>query len=278
MTYGTYVDMPLGPHRGGVDTRSGPTLWIVIHTSEPGTAAESDTMAESLARFIATPGTYDSNGNPVNVASYHLVTDTDKLLRFMDDSKRANGASGANDRGLHICFPGQAAQTREQWLDPITNQYMDRAAEAVADWHVKYGIPLVKIGPADLVAGRSGVCGHVDVHEAFHLTTHTDPGPGFPYDVLLARANALLNSQENDVTPEQMNQLLAAIAAVNADTDALSRKVANLAREFGEYRAASAERETQMLTRIDRIPTNNQMARAERAAAAAYDEILTPSS
>jgi hypothetical protein len=43
-------------------------------------------------------------------------------------------------------------------------------------------VPLVRLSPVDLLAGRRGWCAHVDVSEAWHESSHTDVGPGFPYD------------------------------------------------------------------------------------------------
>ena len=52
----------------------------------------------------------------------------------------------------------------------------------------RYGVPIVKIGADDIVAGRSGVCGHLDCSAAGLGGDHSDPGPAFPWDVVLAYA------------------------------------------------------------------------------------------
>ena len=38
---------------------------------------------------------------------------------------------------------------------------------------------------ADLVAGRRGITGHVEVSRAFKRSDHWDPGPGFPIESFL---------------------------------------------------------------------------------------------
>ncbi|WP_446924560.1 hypothetical protein, partial [Klebsiella pneumoniae] len=42
---------------------------------------------------------------------------------------------------------------------------------------------------ADLKAGKRGVCGHVDVTDAWHQSDHDDPGPWFPWDKFMAVVN-----------------------------------------------------------------------------------------
>jgi N-acetyl-anhydromuramyl-L-alanine amidase AmpD len=61
-----------------------------------------------------------------------------------------------------------------------------RAATLTAEKCIAYGIPVTKIFPADLLAGKRGICGHVDVTNAWHQSDHTDPGPDFPWASFLA--------------------------------------------------------------------------------------------
>ncbi len=46
------------------------------------------------------------------------------------------------------------------------------------------------LAPGDLVAGRRGITGHVDVSRAFELSDHWDPGPGFPVESFLDTVRA----------------------------------------------------------------------------------------
>jgi hypothetical protein len=51
----------------------------------------------------------------------------------------------------------------------------------------QYNIPFHKLSVAEVQAGRArGYCGHRDISQAFKLSTHTDPYPNFPWDVLEA--------------------------------------------------------------------------------------------
>jgi hypothetical protein len=204
MTFANYKPrQPVGPGRGGT-LDNGEHLWAVVHTSE---GSEGLNSAEGLVKFIGTPATPAPN---LNLASYHEVFDTDGIFPVVPHDKRANHAGGGNVNGLGGCIPGTARQTRAQWFDDITAQYLERCAEWLADLHIAYGIPLVKLLPDDLVAGRRGVCGHVDVSNAFHKSDHTDPGTSFPWDWLITRANHIVAPppEEDEVTAEEVQAML----------------------------------------------------------------------
>lgn len=40
-------------------------------------------------------------------------------------------------------------------------------------------------------AGQRGICTHADISAAFRESDHTDPGSGFPLDLVIARAREL---------------------------------------------------------------------------------------
>lgn len=129
-------------------------------------------------------------------ASYTLVVGRDGRIGRSNDDNYVPWAAGspANERGLHLCFKGRASQTRAEWL--AQGRQLDAGARVLRDWRDRYGIPLVKLTGAQMRAGQKGVGGHVDTVDAWHSTDHTDPGPGFPWDVLLAKA-------AGNTTPEE---------------------------------------------------------------------------
>lgn len=49
----------------------------------------------------------------------------------------------------------------------------------------------------ELKAGHKGLAGHVDVTNAFHQTTHTDPGDHFPWNRYLDMVQGELDEDEN---------------------------------------------------------------------------------
>ncbi len=129
-------------------------------------------------------------------ASYTLLVGRDGRIGRSNDDNYVPWAAGspANERGLHLCFKGRASQSRAEWL--AQGRQLDAGARVLRDWRDRYGIPLVKLSGAQMRAGQKGVGGHVDTVDAWHSTDHTDPGPGFPWDVLLAKA-------AGNTTPEE---------------------------------------------------------------------------
>jgi len=151
--------------------RQTPSL-IVIHSTEGATAS-------SAANWFMNP---DAKG------SAHVVVGEDGCFRTLPDAVNAAGAGEVNPRALHLEFAGFAGRDRSWWL--TQSRTLEQGARQIAEWSRLYGIPLQRIGVADLRAGRAGVATHADVVAAFS-GTHWDPGPGFPLDVLLARARAI---------------------------------------------------------------------------------------
>lgn len=149
-----------------------------MHTSEGG---EGTSAAENLASFTASPRTSS------NLASYHAIADTDKVILTVPDNRQAYSAGGGNRTFLHICIPGRVSQTREQWLDSVSRAAIRQVAEYIVAKGQQYNVPFHKLSVAEVQGGRArGYCGHRDISQAFGLSTHTDPYPNFPWDVLAA--------------------------------------------------------------------------------------------
>lgn len=83
-----------------------------------------------------------------------------------------------------IC--GFASWSREEWLKHPG--MLAGAAAWVRARCLARGIPIVKLSPAEVRAGKAGVCGHVDYTQATGDGTHWDPGPGFPWDLVISAA------------------------------------------------------------------------------------------
>lgn len=191
MAFTTYAKRcPAHPTRCGAKRDVGGIRLLVIHTSE---GAELPTSAEALARFIGTPKTVDPlTGKTINVASYHYIADTDCVMPVVPDDCVAFANAGANHDGLSICYPGKAGQSIDQWHDANSDAMHEQVARWLADQSRRYKIPLTRLSAGDVKAGRRGVCGHNEVSLAFKASTHTDPGPSFPWAAVLERARRLL--------------------------------------------------------------------------------------
>lgn len=164
--------------------RLSPIKLIVMHSME---APEKPDTAEAVARWFATSSPQ---------TSAHVCVDQNSAVRCVDDNDTAWAAPNANASGLHIEMAGYAKQTRSQWLDAPSLATLKQAAKVAAGWVKKYGIPIKHLTPAQVRAGQKGFCAHVDVTKAYPGTgSHTDPGPGFPWDRFLALVKAEVDGQ-----------------------------------------------------------------------------------
>lgn len=169
------------PDRTGATRPTALLRLIVVHTSE---GSEGTSSAENLCSFMTHPGDRPNPDGTRYGASYHYVTDTDRVLPAAPDNVVAYAAAGANHDGIHICIPGKAGQTRDQWTDDTSIGYLVQLAQVMRDVADRYDIPLDRLSVADILEGRAGYCGHVDISNAYKRSTHTDPGVQFPWDLL----------------------------------------------------------------------------------------------
>lgn len=159
----------------------GPPLWIVVHDME---ASETRTRAENTANYFATL----PDGRSV---SSHYCVDNDSVVQCVKlaDTAYTVGNRPGNYRGINWEFSGFASQTREQWLDQFGVDMFAQAAPYIRADAVKYDIPLVRRTVDELKAKLPGVTSHNDLRLAFGGTTHTDPGPNFPWDYFMELLN-----------------------------------------------------------------------------------------
>jgi len=173
-------------HKG----RPSPIRLIVIHDME---APEGPLTAENCANYFATT---------TRKASAHVCVDNNSAVRCVADGDTAWAAPGANSDGLQLEIAGYMRQTRTQWLDPYSKAALKQAAIVAVGWCVKYGIPVRRLIGNQLRAGVPGICGHVDVSTAYRQSDHTDPGPGFPWDIFLDMVRAELVMTTEDIVKE----------------------------------------------------------------------------
>lgn len=144
---------------------------ITIHTPE---WAELSDGAEKVADYFA----HMSDGR---VASAHVSVDNNTVVQSVKDSYVAFAAPGANNDGLHIELVGRANQTKEDWRDPFSLATLALGADVVAQYCLKYDLPAIKLTDSQLQQGNRGIVGHDQVSRVYKKSTHTDPGPHFPW-------------------------------------------------------------------------------------------------
>lgn len=154
--------------------------YFVIHTAE---AALPSAAAEAVGRYFA--------GNNAG-GSTQFGVDIDSTQRYLGDHIIAWGAPPLNETGLHVECAGRAAFDRDKWLKEYAPMFK-RLGWLLENRCRKYGIPLeirdaayLKTHGTTPNAGKGGITTHVAVSQAFRKSTHTDPGDGFPLDVVMA--------------------------------------------------------------------------------------------
>lgn len=173
-----------------------PKYGVVVHDSEG-----SENSAQ-LISFCAAGGDRDNGHGGKYGGGYNAVaTEAGRYVMLADGHRSPYHAPPCNSSMWSICMPGRVAQTRDEWLDTSSRAYIRGVAQFIVDrWHDdNERWPLAYASPSDLLAsGPSGPTRpvgwttHDSVSKAWHQTTHTDPGPNFPLDILAQDINQLV--------------------------------------------------------------------------------------
>lgn len=157
----------------------GPPLWVVIHDME---FPERLDAAEWTAHYFSGPAS--AAGRSV---SSHYTADADSIVQCvrLADTAWTVGNRPGNYRGINWELAGYANQTRAQWLDTFSLAMLTRIAEIISRDLTTYGIPARTLTDAEVRSRVPGITSHWQLGRVFGGTDHTDPGPNFPWDVLL---------------------------------------------------------------------------------------------
>lgn len=176
----------------------------ILHT------AEGALTVTELGNYFRTTPRYVSSHVGVDAAGRHG--------RYVPDSRAAWTNPDVNESTLTLEQCAFAKWNEQKWLSE--QKLLEATARWMAEVHVRYGVPLRWITPAQLNAAvkandvrLGGFSDHYCVTIARNrVGGHTDCGPGFrgrPKDVILARARALAYPKENSVPTE--NELKSAV-------------------------------------------------------------------
>ncbi|HEX5543672.1 MAG TPA: N-acetylmuramoyl-L-alanine amidase [Micromonospora sp.] len=187
-----YPDLRMVQPRGWGRGRDGKApRYIVIHYTA---GSERSTSAEDGAAYDQrrTDGT-----------STHYFVDRDSVVQCVSTEDRANAALYKGNRlGIQYELCG-TVQSRAEWLDEASLATLKNAAKQIARDCLRYSIPVRRLTPletrrawTEYPDGPRGIVGHVDCTQAYPEDggDHTDPGPQFPWDVLLGLIQTELDS------------------------------------------------------------------------------------
>lgn len=179
---------------------------VVVHDAE-----SPDGSAQALIDLMSRPGNFPSPSRPGGFygAAYHAVTSNDPTdpigyVELLPDGAGPYAAPPVNGTWWHICIPGYARQTREEWLDPASAAGIRGVARYIIAKSELDGFPLIRptvaqLAQLDAYTLRVGYAGHIDISLAWRQSTHTDPGPGFPWDVLAITIEQLTTEEPDDM-------------------------------------------------------------------------------
>lgn len=134
-------------------------------------------------------------------ASTQYVVDPGEVVRCVPDDTIAYGAP-PNKGAIHVEQTDIQGGSPSRWQDASHQSMLRLAARLVASLCLKFDIPIRKIGPRDLLAGRKGICGHADVSYAWHQTDHIDPGTDYPWDQFIALVQEAAHPTPPPATPK----------------------------------------------------------------------------
>jgi hypothetical protein len=169
-----YVDIPYPGAGGRKDSGTATKQLWVIHTAE---CPLSTGYARSLSLWSASSTVQ---------ASWHRMSDPGTVARFVPPGRAAWHATIANRISVGYEQAGYAAFPRSTWLTVDGQASIDRLAQVI----VADGIPLSSVRRlTDDEVRRAlngdtsvrGICSHAQIQPK----DRTDPGAGYPWDVLL---------------------------------------------------------------------------------------------
>ncbi len=180
-------------HHGGAQTT---IKRLVIHGTVSPTVRGG---ARGVARYFATTP---------KQTSAHYVVDPGEIIQCVPDSVIAwHDGTNSNSIGIELCDPVDGPAAR--WSDSAHVSMLSLASNLVRELATRYSIPMVRISPQQIRNGAKGVCGHVDMRDAFPgSTTHFDPGPAFPWAAFMHMVTSGAGGVE-DMWPDKLDDYAA---------------------------------------------------------------------
>jgi hypothetical protein len=120
-------------------------------------------------------------------ASAHLCIDNNSIVQCVLNNDVAFATPGANNNGIQLEIAGIEKQSTVEWDDAYSKALLEIAANAAAQYCLKYNLPRNHLSKTELKAEDEGIIGYVQASEVFNRSTHIDPGKNFPWEEFIAR-------------------------------------------------------------------------------------------
>ncbi|HEX5542458.1 MAG TPA: N-acetylmuramoyl-L-alanine amidase [Micromonospora sp.] len=181
--------VPFIQGRNAYADRDGKKFGIAIHCTA-NTASARDEASYATRRTDGVSG--------------HLYADGTEVIQSLLTRARAGhaGSTAGNDNAYAVEITGHVTWSRAKWLSSVA---WEKLGAALA-WLIRNDPNLkgfqVRRASVDEMKKNPKVkalYGHDDMRQAWGGTTHTDPGPNFPWDRLIQAVNAALTGKGTDM-------------------------------------------------------------------------------
>lgn len=181
--------------RNAYTDRDGRKYGIAIHCTDNTASAEAE----------ANYATRRTDG-----VSSHFYADSTSVIQSLDTDSRAGhaGSSIGNENAIAVEITGRASASRQWWLENVD---WKRLAEVLVVVCRHYDIAPRRATVAEMRANPQvrAFYGHDDMRLAWGGTSHTDPGPNFPWDRLLGEVQRAIDPKEDgEMTPAEFLAIL----------------------------------------------------------------------
>jgi N-acetyl-anhydromuramyl-L-alanine amidase AmpD len=170
--------------------------------------------------------------------SAHFYCDANSVVQSLDTAARAGhaGSTEGNQNAIAVEITGLNSFGRERWLTGVAWAKLAGTLAFVIRNDPDYaGFQVRRATVAEMRANPQvkAFYGHDDMRRAWGGTTHTDPGPDFPWDHLIAVVTAALdgNLEEDDMFSDNDRNVLNSITwrtlGILQDLDEITWKKTN---------------------------------------------------
>lgn len=186
-----------------------------------GTQSQVDLIVMHGTVGPCLPGHSENIANYLNGVGYsvHEIVDPTTVTVMLPDHTIAYGdGTNTGHWQVELCDP-QAGDPRRWFDDPHVAMLRNAAVRARAAAG-RLGIPLQRVQAP--LFGKRGICGHKDVSDTWHNSTHQDPDTGgpFPWDYFMGLVIGT-PTKDGDMDEAQMTTYLGSSVGRKAIADAL---------------------------------------------------------